>query len=394
MLTEIIHEMSLAPPLQILLVILIATYTPFGIYQMYLVLSSIISDHRKYPAKERTANNNVIVAITTNGNATDVVEMIVSKIRGYGICSEIFVIKEERDNFRYSCSEIVVPKDFKCPNGSRNKMRALQYGNEWLHDRGYGKETYICHLDDDSLVDGDYLRYVKECMTEGGGQGCITLRAFGRHFFSSLSDIGRISNCESWCRRYNSKNRPRFVHGEGLVVRADVEYDIGWDYGTYGAEDLIMGLNISRRYRFEHIPEGNIFVAPPTTMRDYYKQRRRWFWSVLKDNGIIRHMAPSVYFLYAYMYICGILGIGCLTLFPILLFTGIYIGPYLTMLCLINLICFYGYYQFGAMHYGSLKVALCLFLFQIPVAFYDGFTILYSIVTRPDFTTFETIKKI
>ncbi|KQM10988.1 hypothetical protein AOA81_00020 [Methanomassiliicoccales archaeon RumEn M2] len=232
---------------------------------MYLMIISLfgndIREAEKDPMLEKP--NNVIVVITTNGMATDVVEKIISNIKGYELGLEIFVIKEHRDTFSYSCREITVPKDYVCPNGSRNKMRAMQYGNEWLRTEGYGRETYICHLDDDSMVDKPYLEYVINHMTVEGGQGCIRLREFGRHLFSSLSDIVRIANCEAWCRHYNKGNRPQFVHGEGIVVRADVEQEIGWDYGTYGAEDLIMGLEISKKYTFCHIPAGNIYIAPP-----------------------------------------------------------------------------------------------------------------------------------
>ena len=226
-------------------------------------------------------NNRVVVEITTNGMATSVVEKIIATTKSYALGVEIFVLKEERDPFKYSCDEIIVPKDYKSKNASRNKMRALQYGIEYLHDKGYGKETYICHLDDDTIADKDYLEYAIHHMTGAGGQGCIRLRQFGRHLFSSLADIIRISNCESWCKHCNKKNKPQFVHGEGLIVRADVEWEIGWDYGTYGAEDLIMGLRISEKYIFSYIPMGHIYIAPPTSTKDFYKQRRRWFWSVL-----------------------------------------------------------------------------------------------------------------
>ena len=131
---------------------------------MYLMIISLfgndIREAEKDPMLEKP--NNVIVVITTNGMATDVVEKIISNIKGYELGLEIFVIKEHRDTFSYNCREITVPKDYVCPNGSRNKMRAMQYGNEWLRTEGYGRETYICHLDDDSMVDKPYF-VIPEC---------------------------------------------------------------------------------------------------------------------------------------------------------------------------------------------------------------------------------------
>jgi len=395
-----IHTVYGSTNLHILFAILIVFYTPFALYQMFLVISSIIHSDKKYFEKQSPIkkDNNVIIAITTNGMATDVVEKIISTIRGYGLHltdgEDIYVIKEEKDVFKYSCSEITVPLDYQSPNRSRCKMRAMQYGIEKFHEMGYGKETYICHLDDDSLVDKEYLEYIIHYMTGAGGQGCIRLREFGRHLMSSLADIVRVSNCEAWCKPKNKRNKPQFVHGEGIVVRADVEYEIGWDYGTYGAEDLIMGLEISRRYVFSYIPSGHIYLAPPTTAKDYYKQRRRWFWSIFKNDGKVRKLNLKTYLFYIYMYAVGVAGFVSLMIFPVMLFVDAYITPLMMMLCILNIISFFGYYQFGAVRCDHASCSVVLLILQIPIAFYDGFTIIYSLVTRPDFQTFETIKKV
>jgi cellulose synthase/poly-beta-1,6-N-acetylglucosamine synthase-like glycosyltransferase len=325
--------------------------------------------------------------------ATDVVEKIIRKVRSYNLASEIFVIKEARDTFRYSCREIAVPADYVPGGGSRNKMRAMQYGIEALHAMGYGKKTYICHLDDDSIVDKPYLMYVKYYLRAEGAQGCIRLRAFGRHLFSSLSDLVRISNCETWCKFCNSRGKPVFVHGEGIVIRADIEYEIGWDYGTYGAEDLLMGLNLSKKYHFSLVPIGNIYIAPPTTTKDYFKQRRRWFWSILNNDGKIRKLSPGTYLFYIYMYINGVLGLIMLMAFPLILmfteFSGLMVA-----VSVMNVASVYAYYQFGASYMHSLPTSVLMFILQVPVAFYDGLTTIYALVKRPDFTTFETIKKV
>ena len=392
----LMESLGLRNPLEAALLVMLLCYFPLAVYQMYLVCYSIFRTDKKILMRQRplVKPNNVIVAITTNGMATDVVEKIIRKVRTYNIASDIFVIKEERDEFIYSCRVINVPANYKCRNRSRNKMRAMQYGIEELHRLGYGKETYICHLDDDSVVDRAYLRYVKFYLVEEGAQGCIRLRAWGRHLLSSLSDLVRISNCEAWCKRCNEKNRPQFVHGEGLVVRADVEYEIGWDYGTYGAEDLIMGLNIAKKYKFGNIPTGHIYIAPPTSVRDYFKQRRRWFWSLLNNKGVVRRLSFKTWIFYMYMYLNGIFGVIALLMFPVVLFMGGGMGTFTHFIAVFNILCFCAYYQFGAtfMHNGA--ISALMFILTIPVAFYDGMTIIYSLVKRPDFKTFETIKKV
>ncbi len=380
----------------LLYAIIILSYTPLGLYQMFLVARSVILlrglEEKQYPKLD--VKNKLVVAITTNGNATDVVEKIIATTMGYGLDLRMYVIKEESDTFRYSCQEIVVPKDYQCAHGSRNKMRALQYGIEWMGGNGLGKETYICHLDDDSMVSKEYLEYVIDSMTEEGGQGSIRLREFGRSLFSSLADIVRISNCEAWCKHFNIWDRPKFVHGEGLVVRADVEKEIGWDFGTYGAEDLMMGLEISRRYRFGLMPQGNIWIAPPTSVRDFFKQRRRWFWSIFRNEGKVRGLSLKVYLMYVYLYIAGVTGIIGFLILPYTIIFAPALTPHLAPFWIINTACFYIYYQYGASYHGSLRVSALLLFLQLPVAFYEGLTIIYSLVTRPDFNTFETIKKV
>jgi len=155
-----------------------------------------------------------------------------------------------------------------------------------------------------------------------------------------------------------------------------------------------MGLNISHLYEFAYIPFGNIYIAPPTTMKDFYKQRRRWFWSVLKDHGLIRALSPKTKFFYDYMYVNGVLGVIGLLLFPfILIFVNEFTSLLITM-SIVNFILFISYYQFGAIQMHSATISTLTLLLQIPIAFYDGFTTIYSLATRPDFTTFETIKKV
>jgi cellulose synthase/poly-beta-1,6-N-acetylglucosamine synthase-like glycosyltransferase len=204
----------------------------------------------------------------------------------------------------------------------------------------------------------------------------------------------RVSNCETWCKTFNVRGTPVFVHGEGLVVRADINYEIGWDFATYGAEDLMMGLEIAKKDKFGYIPWGHVAIAPPTTAKDFYKQRRRWFWSIFKNDGRLASLSRGTWFMYVYMYFVGITGlVGFALLFYSLLFQP-EMWYWLWPLWLTNLICFFGFYQYGAWHLGSKKIALLMIVLMFPVAFFEGGTIVYALVKKPDFTKFETIKKV
>ncbi len=156
---------------------------------------------------------------------------------------DIFVVKEEVDLHTYAAQEITVPSGYETPNESKTKLRALHYAINTLHRMGYGKRDYILHLDDDSIVEKDYIRYVFG-MRDLAGQGEIRLRDYGAHLLSTLADFIRVSDCDVYCRHFNRKGKAMFVHGDTLVVRADIEYEFGWDYATYGADDVIMGNDV------------------------------------------------------------------------------------------------------------------------------------------------------
>ncbi len=173
-----------------------------------------------------------------------------------------------------------------------------------------------------------------------------------------------------------------------------MEYEIGWDYGTYGAEDLIMGLSISKAHTFDVIPVGHIFIAPPTTTTDYFKQRRRWFWSLMNNKGAVRRLSFKTWLFYMYMYINGFLGLITLFMFPIMLLLHPMLSDFTIFIAVLNMVCFYAYYQFGATYMHSVPISITMFILTIPVAFYDGMTSIYAILKPPDFTTFETIKKV
>ena len=86
-------------------------------------------------------------------------------------------------------------------------------------------------------------------------------------------------------------------------------------------------------------------------------------------------------------------GLIMLLAFPLILmfteFSGLMVA-----VSVMNVASFYAYYQFGASYMHSLPTSVLMFILQVPVAFYDGLTTIYALVKRPDFTTFETIKKV
>ena len=333
-----------------------------------------------------------LVVICTNGENPQVVEKLLRAVRSYALPVELFVLKEARDLFAYSAEKLVVPADYQTAAGSRNKERALQYGIETLHRRGYGAETYICHLDDDSLVSREYLAHVFR-MQEDAGQGSIRLREHGHHLLSTLADLIRVFDCEAWCSYFNARHRPKAVHGEGLVIRADAEFAIGWDYATYCGEDFLMGqLLVERGYRFGHIPHP-VFIAPPLNGRDFFRQRRRWMYGILWSRTKIAKASRPALWWVLYRYSAG--WTGFFGIFVIV--AGLWFRPELpTWLLALSSFNFLSYclsYQVGA--YRTLRRYMpSVLLLQLVVALYEGLTLPYALLWKPDRHSFDVIRKV
>ena len=397
-------------PLFYLVVFLVLLYFPVAIFKLILIIkgwtkgedrlftrlkwqeqkhvvTTPILMQREYISRRR-----VMAVICTNGKNPKVVDKITTILKSYSTPLEVYVLKEEYDTHHYLAEEITVPSSYTCPNGSRHKLRALDYESKWLREKGISSETYLIHLDDDSVVSEEYVQYVYR-MTEEGGQGHLRLREPGVHLFSTLADMTRVSDCAAFCTYFNKKGRPMAVHGEGLVIRADVEEQIGWDFGTYGADDIIMSqLIVKNGYRFGYIPFP-IFIAPPTTVRDFYKQRRRWIVSMLWASTYIKKINRKMFYWLIYRYAVGWTGFfGVFLLIPSILF-HFHFPLFLSVISGINTFCYFVFYQYGAIKTGK-KWSPIMLALQFFIAIYEGGTLFYSLIYPPDKNVFDVITKV
>lgn len=366
-------------------------YFPITTFSLYAMIKARVHRFNK-PGKQRPDGRRVLVEIVTNGQNPEVVEDIIKKVRAFRTELEIYVLKEEYDRFAYSAKQIVVPLGYRTRNESFKKMRALQYGIEYLHRLGYGSETYIVHLDDDSVVNESYVRFV-ETMETQAGQGSIRLRGYGIHLMSTLADMIRVSDCEIYCRNFNEKGKPKLIHGEGLVIRADVEHEIGWDYGGYGAEDLIMGISLpARGYTFGYIPDY-VYISPPTSVVDFYRQRRRWTYSIMNNRETIHGLDRKAMAFILYRYAVGWAGIIGMTFWFIDALLGTRLPLFYTIGGVYNLVMSLAIYEYGVFNTNR-KYAIWMALMLVPIAFYEGGTFVYMLLKPPKKNTFDVIKKV
>lgn len=374
------------------IIVFVFLYFPLSLAQAALVVRWLVHPFRK-PIAPAVPGRKIAVVICTNGKATQTVETILNTLRGYRVPQvHLYVLKETYDAFRYSADEVVVPAEYQTPNRSWTKERALHYFSEWSKREGWGPETYVLHLDDDSVVDYEYLLFVLG-MDAALGQGTIRLRAHGKHLLSTLADFIRIVDCETWCRFFNTRGKPKAVHGEGLVIRADVEQEVGWDYATYCGEDFLLGqLATKKGYAFEHIP-ASIYIAPPLGVRDFWKQRRRWFWGVVSVTPRLwREQRRSTVVWVNYRYAVGWTGFAGFGLFLYTLAYHVHFPVWLAGIALWNMAVYFAAYQVGAAK-TNMRYMPLMFALQLAVAMYEGVALPYSLIFRPDPKTFDTVQK-
>lgn len=379
--------------LEIVLLFFAIVMVPFMIIEPYLLI--IGQKYLKKPIKPPVVGRKIIVAITTKGSATSVVNEIINTIRGYNIPIKIVVIREEYDLNGYNSDEtVIVPSSYETPNKSRYKPRALHYFSIWLKEHGYSLDTYVVHLDDDSTVSKKYIQYVLG-MTAVAGQGSLRLRNYGYSLFSTLGDFGRSYSCDTYCAHSNAIGKPLGVHGEGLVIRADVEATIGWDFvpETLCSEDLLMGQSIAKKFgEFDYIP-GGIYIAPPVTVGDFYKQRRRWMYSFFMSWNVARKINKKSTAFFTYMYSMGWAQAIGFVLWMGIMFSHLFVPLPLIIIFTIGLTLSFINMQYGVYkNHAGLKWHIIMLLLTIPVAIFQSGVFFYTLFTRPQ--QYDVIKKV
>jgi beta-1,4-mannosyltransferase len=193
---------------------------------------------------------------------------------------------------------VVVPDDFRTPNGTRFKARANHYGLRMRSlDGEADDDTWILHMDDDTGISGAAAErlaaFVNRQLTAPArgeiprhlAQGILAYpREHSRNWLSWYADAVRPGCDMSFFVATTGRGFPRTgLHGELLLIRARVEAEIGWDFGANSiVEDAQFALLFCERY-----PGGSEWFpawcegASPATIADFVRQRERWVWGLL-----------------------------------------------------------------------------------------------------------------
>ena len=185
---------------------------------------------------------------------------------------------------------IRVPKNYETPRATRNKARALNYA---LRYSPLPDDAWIVHLDEESqptrsLISG-IARMIAEEEESGElriGQGIIVYhRDWKNHPFFTLSDCIRTGSDLGRLFFSMRLGVPLFgLHGSYIVVRNDIEKQVGFDVGPEGSitEDAFWGyqqMEAGRRCRWV---DGYLEEQCTQSLSDFMKQRRRWFSGLVK----------------------------------------------------------------------------------------------------------------
>ncbi len=231
--------------------------------------------------------------------------------------SEVWIVTEEANYSKnsefYNSLEgmgavvVAVPESYETPGNSRFKARALQYAADLRKDRGIDSERdWVYHQDTETMIGEDtVLGNLDFVLNSDGhalaGSGIILYpQGWGDDYTNlqettrSMADLSAAGHANLWGWV------PFGYHGSHILIRADAEEAVGWDYGKVRSEDLLFSVRLRERFGACIGPmKGFAYEKPPFTVRDHLKQRRRWIlgsFEVLKRRDVkLRKKLPILY---------------------------------------------------------------------------------------------------
>jgi len=373
---------------------------------------SIKDDDFKLERKPQEGDYKVIFQITTRGFNVDALKRSVESVKywapKYLKNYEIWVVTEpdansEIDNIK-GVKIIKVPYDFSTPNQSKYKARALEYAKELRKDYDH-ENTWIYFMDEESIVGEDTILGIIDFIENKRGligQGLIIYpNFFGKNIFTSLADSIRSSSDVSMHVFQIKIGFVSWMHGSHVLIRSDVEQQIGWDFGKTWGEDSLFGLKAQELgYRIEWL-KGRLYEQSPFDIKDFLKQRRRW---ALHSFDVLKKKVPlKVKLAYLYSLLIWITGLFSFAATLLAIFSGTIFpfNNYIILAVLPVTVTWIGSYLVGfylntqpldiPIHYKILFAIASIIIGSI----LDGIAIWYAIFTMltNKNITFEVVKK-
>jgi egghead protein (zeste-white 4 protein) len=244
------------------------------------------------------SNASIIFQITTrSATRTSVVKRGIKSIinsaheinfYNYQICvvtddpHDPWTLRKER------CEVVVVEKSYN--THAIKKGRALQYAVD--HRRRMRKNTnnrWIFHMDEESYVTPQTILALLKFIAKGKGvvsEGPIfyPLKFESANLLTAIAESVRPFACYD-CVSQMRNPPPLHMHGSNLLVRSDIEDDVGWKFGHTLAEDQMFGYKVYEKYGHGSMGwhGGILLEQPPLNLKDHFFQRRRWFLGTMQN---------------------------------------------------------------------------------------------------------------
>ncbi len=378
--------------------------TSFLFVRFYFYIFAHRSKLIAKPEKERFGTPKIIFQVTTKGNI-GVVQETINRINA--VCKEIgytkysvWAVTDAQEKFD-GCRTIVVPQDFSC--NAINKGRALQYAVEVRREEKLAsKDVYVFHLDDESLITKQtlcsILSYLEGDNPKPISEGLIVypVREKEDLKISNLMDTLRPFCCFE-CLEFMHSGNPAYIHGSNLLVRSDIEEEVSWANGITFAEDTLFAINAKIKYGSEAFGwhGGVVEEKSPLTVKDLFKQRRRWFYGLIQNFKYFCTKEKIRQSLRALIWTSGLIS-GIISI--VAFFTPQYMPfPLRVFFSLTSLMWLFSY-QIGAFlngKYLSLKKRISFHFLALVSAIVIGLlectTPIFALIKKPK--TFEVIQK-
>lgn len=183
----------------------------------------------------------------------------------------------------HAVREVVVPNEYRTPNRTLFKARALHYCLGQTINI-LSEDDWIVHLDEETQLTESVLRGIVNFMAQPNsniGQGVITYGGGEiENWLTTLMDGVRTAIDYGLFRfALQFLHRPVFgFKGSFIVVKMKIEADVGFDFGPREsiAEDLRFALTAwNKGYRFDFV-DGIMQEKSTFSLSDFVKQRKRW----------------------------------------------------------------------------------------------------------------------
>ncbi|MGC9051344.1 glycosyltransferase family 2 protein [Pyrobaculum sp.] len=260
-------------------------------YFSSLVGGEIARRIRRRKLGRRGRVEKVIFQIPTVGNA-ETTNRAFRAVKSYGFPVETWVVIEEGDDpSRYEADRVVVvPRGFQCE--CLYKARALEYARRLrkeMVERGELSPNYVLlQGDDDSIPSREF---VEECLSVDADIVIGTITPRPVTVLGTLIDYERSVACGTQCNLFTNISSPVWGHGEAMCISSRVDLSVSYDVSDIGrsgqklisSEDLFyLHKAVHKGFRRVYNSTAKVYITPPLSLRDAFKQRRRWMWGNLR----------------------------------------------------------------------------------------------------------------